>query len=90
MVLIMSVNPGFGGQKFIENTYKKLKDIKELSSRKNPGLYIEVDGGVDGSNAAKLVEAGANVLVAGNSVFSAPDPSAAITNLKKSGALSLS
>jgi len=90
MVLIMSVNPGFGGQKFIENTYKKLKDIKELSSRKNPGLYIEVDGGVDGSNAAKLVEAGANVLVAGNSVFSAPDPSAAITNLKKSSALSLS
>src|ERR1019366_4397383 len=82
MVLIMSVNPGFGGQRFIEHTYKKLKDIKELSSRLNPGLLIEVDGGVDEHNIAKLVEAGANVLVAGNSVFSAPDPAAAIAYLK--------
>jgi ribulose-phosphate 3-epimerase len=90
MVLIMSVNPGFGGQKFIENTYKKLKDIKALSDSKNPGLYIEVDGGVDSSNAAKLIEAGANVLVAGNAVFSAPDPLTAITNLKKSGITVLS
>ncbi|MDP9078518.1 MAG: ribulose-phosphate 3-epimerase [Bacteroidota bacterium] len=85
MVLIMSVNPGFGGQKFIENTYKKLKDIKALARRYNPELYIEVDGGVDISNADKLLDAGANVLVAGNSVFSAPDPLVAITNLKKSG-----
>jgi len=84
MVLIMSVNPGFGGQKFIGNTYKKLRDIKELSDRKKPDLYIEVDGGVDSSNAAKLIEAGANVLVAGNSVFSAPDPTAAIADLKNS------
>ena len=82
MVLIMSVNPGFGGQKFIQNTYKKLKDIKALSRRYNTELFIEVDGGVDEHNAAKLVEAGANVLVAGNSVFSAPDPTAAIAYLK--------
>jgi ribulose-phosphate 3-epimerase len=82
MVLIMSVNPGFGGQKFIPNTYKKLADIKALKRRYNPELLIEVDGGVDATNAAKLVEAGADVLVAGNSVFSAADPLAAIVQLK--------
>ena len=81
-VLIMSVNPGFGGQKFIAHTYKKLKDIKMLSNKHNPNLFIEVDGGVDEHNIAKLVEAGANVLVAGNSVFSAADPLAAIAHLK--------
>ena len=82
MVLIMSVNPGFGGQKFINNTYKKLADIKALKRRYNTGLLIEVDGGVDQSNIAKLVEAGADVLVAGNSVFSAANPTAAIAALK--------
>jgi ribulose-phosphate 3-epimerase len=82
MVLIMSVNPGFGGQKFIPNTYKKLKDLKTLSQQKNPGLLIEVDGGVDQSNIEKLVEAGANVLVAGNSVFSSANQLAAISNLR--------
>jgi len=82
MVLIMSVNPGFGGQKFIENTYKKLNDIKVLSARKNPGLFIEVDGGVDATNIVKLNEAGANVFVAGNAVFSAPQPTAYISGLK--------
>ncbi|WP_428331091.1 ribulose-phosphate 3-epimerase [Mucilaginibacter sp.] len=82
MVLIMSVNPGFGGQRFIENTYKKLRDIKELSSRKNPNLFIEVDGGVDAHNINALIEAGANVFVAGSSVFSSPDPTAAIAGLK--------
>jgi len=82
MVLIMSVNPGFGGQKFIQNTYKKLADIKALKRRYNPELLIEVDGGVDISNAAKLIEAGANMLVAGSSVFSSPDPLAAIAALK--------
>jgi len=81
-VLIMSVNPGFGGQKFIEHTYKKLSDIKAMSRRYNPELLIEVDGGVDEHNVERLIEAGANVLVAGNSVFSASDPSAAITHLK--------
>ncbi|WP_158996306.1 ribulose-phosphate 3-epimerase [Mucilaginibacter sp. L196] len=83
MVLIMSVNPGFGGQKFIQNTYKKLNDIKALKRRYNTELLIEVDGGVDINNAAKLVEAGANVLVAGSSVFSSPDPLAAIAALKE-------
>jgi len=82
MVLIMSVNPGFGGQKFIQNTYTKLADIKALKRRYNPELLIEVDGGVDISNAAKLIEAGANMLVAGSSVFSSPDPLAAIAALK--------
>ena len=86
MVLIMSVNPGFGGQKFIEHSYKKLREVKALSDKLKPGLLIEVDGGVDESNAAKLVGAGANVLVAGNSVFSAADPLAAIAYLKKPSA----
>jgi ribulose-phosphate 3-epimerase len=84
-VLIMSVNPGFGGQTFIENTYKKLADIIALSKAKNPNLFIGVDGGVDETNAAKLVAAGANVLIAGNAVFAASDPSAVIANLKKAG-----
>jgi ribulose-phosphate 3-epimerase len=82
MVLIMSVNPGFGAQKFIPNTYKKLNDIKALKRRYNTELLIEVDGGVDEHNAAKLIEAGANVLVAGNSVFSAANQLAAIAALK--------
>lgn len=82
LVLIMSVNPGFGAQHFIEHTYKKLADIKALSASANPGLNIEVDGGVDEKNAAALFEAGANVLVAGNSVFSAADPAQVIVSLK--------
>jgi ribulose-phosphate 3-epimerase len=82
MVLIMSVNPGFGGQKFISNTYKKLHDLKALSATRNPNLFIEVDGGVGDKNIKDLVAAGANVLVAGNSVFSAADQLLAIKNLK--------
>ena len=82
LVLIMSVNPGFGGQKFISNTYKKLHDLKKLVSSRNPNLFIEVDGGVSEQNVKELVAAGANVLVAGNSVFSASDQYAAIKNLK--------
>lgn len=82
LVLIMSVNPGFGAQKFIPNTYKKIADLKRLSSIRNPELYIEIDGGVDESNAAKLIATGANVLVAGNAVFSAADPKTAISKLK--------
>ena len=84
MVLVMSVNPGFGGQKFIEHTYTKISEVKELSALKNPNMLIEVDGGVDNSNALKLIKAGANVLVAGNSVFSAADQLGAISRLKKS------
>jgi ribulose-phosphate 3-epimerase len=82
MVLVMSVNPGFGGQKFIPNTYKKLSDLDALRAKYNPQLLAEVDGGVDMGNAAKLVAAGANVLVAGNAVFSAPNPTAYISELK--------
>jgi len=82
MVLVMSVNPGFGGQKFISNTYKKLGDLNSLRNKYNPQLLAEVDGGVDIGNAAKLVAAGANALVAGNAVFSAPDPTAYISELK--------
>jgi ribulose-phosphate 3-epimerase len=84
MVLIMSVNPGFGAQKYIPNTYKKLSDIKALKRRYNTELLIEVDGGVDEHNAAKLVSAGADVLVAGNSVFSSADQLVAIAKLKQS------
>ena len=82
LVLIMSVNPGFGGQKFIQNTYHKLHDIRSLSNVNNPNLLIEVDGGVDIGNANKLINAGANLLVAGNSVFSSANPTDAIAQLK--------
>ena len=82
IVLLMSVNPGFGGQAFIENTYKKIADLKALSAGRNPNLFIEIDGGVDLQNAGKLVAAGANVLVAGNFVFSAQDQLGTIANLK--------
>ncbi len=82
LVLIMSVNPGFGGQKFIENTYNKLHDIRSISALSNPKLLIEVDGGVDMNNADKLINAGANLLVAGSSVFSSANPTDAIAQLK--------
>ncbi len=82
MVLIMSVNPGFGGQKFIPNTYKKIKELKALASVENPNLIIEIDGGVDQTNVNNLLEAGATALVAGNSVFSATDQLNAIKQLK--------
>jgi ribulose-phosphate 3-epimerase len=82
LVLLMSVNPGFGGQKFIENTYSKVMTLREMCLRKNPACLIEIDGGVNFANAAKLYEAGADVLVAGNSVFSAENPAKAITDLK--------
>jgi ribulose-phosphate 3-epimerase len=84
-VLIMSVNPGFGGQSFIENTYKKIKELKALAAERNPNLYIEIDGGVTQQNAARLVNAGANVLVAGNFVFSAKDQLATIAAMKDLG-----
>lgn len=82
LVCLMSVNPGFGGQKFIEYTYKKIKQLREMSKVHNPNLMIEVDGGVGTQNAAALIQAGANVLVAGNAVFAAAEPKAMITNLK--------
>ena len=83
VVLIMSVNPGFGGQKFIENSYSKISRLREMAEKKNPNLIIHVDGGVDLSNAAKLFAAGANALVAGNAVFKANNPEEVIAGLKK-------
>ena len=82
LVLLMSVNPGFGGQKFIENTYNKVRQLREMCDRKNPDCLIEVDGGVNTSNAAKLYEAGADVLVAGNAVFKSDNPQQTIRELK--------
>lgn len=81
-VLIMSVNPGFGGQSFIENTYGKVKKVKEIINQHSSGCLIEVDGGVNISNAPRLIESGADVLVAGSSVFGSKDPLMAITDLK--------
>jgi len=83
LVCLMSVNPGFGGQSFIENTYKKIKELKELIVRNKAVTIIEIDGGVTNKNAVELVEAGADVLVAGNYVFKAEDPIATISDLKK-------
>jgi ribulose-phosphate 3-epimerase len=82
LVCLMSVNPGFGGQKFIPNTYKKVSQLKELIIKSNSSALIEIDGGVDFENAALLKQAGADVLVAGNTVFSHPSPSEAIALLK--------
>lgn len=83
LVCVMSVNPGFGGQKFIENTYHKVTQLKDLIISKNSSALIEIDGGVDLKNYKKLVQCGADVLVAGNTVFSSPDPQATIVELKK-------
>jgi ribulose-phosphate 3-epimerase len=83
LVCIMSVNPGFGGQKFIENTYSKIINLKALISSAKSKALIEVDGGVDNTNAAKLIKCGADVLVAGNYIFSSKDPMKTINNLKK-------
>ncbi len=83
MVLIMSVNPGFGGQSFIENTYSKVEKLKALITRKGANTIIEIDGGVTNKNAKQLVEAGADVLVAGSFVFKAESPTTTIADLKK-------
>lgn len=88
LLLIMSVNPGFGGQKFIQNTYEKLVQASELIERKNADVLIEIDGGVGLGNAAQLVQLGADVLVAGSSVFNSPNPSQTIFDLVNTGKLS--
>lgn len=82
LVCLMSVNPGFGGQSFIENTYKKIKQLKEIITRNNASTLIEIDGGVTNKNAKQLVEAGADVLVAGSYVFGAENPTQTIADLK--------
>ena len=83
LVLLMSVNPGFGGQKFIENTYAKVRQLRELCNRKHPGCLIEIDGGVTPQNAGALFEAGADVLVAGSAVFKSADPKQTIIDMKQ-------
>ncbi|TDR24052.1 ribulose-phosphate 3-epimerase [Flavobacterium cheniae] len=83
LVCIMSVNPGFGGQSFIENTYAKVEKLKALINRKNASTLIEIDGGVTNKNAKQLADAGADVLVAGSYVFGAQNPIATITDLKQ-------
>lgn len=82
LVCVMSVNPGFGGQSFIENTYKKVSQLKEIIERNNAPTLIEIDGGVTSKNAAQLVKAGADVLVAGSFVFKAENPTQTIKELK--------
>ena len=83
LICLMSVNPGFGGQSFIENTYTKLQQLKNICEVKNHQPYIEVDGGVNLDNYQKLLECGANVLVAGSSVFASSDPATTILALKQ-------
>ena len=81
LVCLMSVNPGFGGQSFIENTYNKIKELKELIQSSESSCQIEIDGGVTNENAKKLVEAGANILVAGSYVFKSSNPTDTISKL---------
>ncbi len=82
VVLIMSVNPGFGGQSFIENTYEKIRALKELIKRKNASALIEIDGGVTAKNARQLTAAGADILVAGSFIFKSENPVQTILDLK--------
>jgi ribulose-phosphate 3-epimerase len=83
LVCIMSVNPGFGGQKFIENTYAKVRELKQMILAAGASTLIEIDGGVNSLNAKTLISAGADVLVAGSFVFNSADPLATIADLKK-------
>ena len=83
LVCLMSVNPGFGGQSFIENTYNKIKALKDLIKRKGASAKIEIDGGVTSSNAKKLIEFGADILVAGSYIFKNENPTKIIGELKK-------
>ena len=82
LVLIMSVNPGFGGQKFIENAFDKIRGVKQMIQSSGSKALIEVDGGVSDSNARKLIDAGVDVLVAGSHVFKSSDPAQTIADLK--------
>jgi ribulose-phosphate 3-epimerase len=81
MVLLMTVFAGYGGQKFIEESYERINELKQLTNRLNPACLIEVDGGVGINNARKLFDHGVNVLVAGSSVFNTPDPAETIKTL---------
>ncbi len=83
LVLIMSVNPGFGGQKFIPQSFKRIRQLRQMIDERNLNVKIEVDGGVTVENAGQLVAAGVDVLVAGNTVFKSADPKATIASLKR-------
>lgn len=85
LVLLMSVNPGFGGQKFIENTYGRIERMRKLIEKSGSNALIEVDGGVDLKNAPLLINAGADVLIAGNTIFASDDPTNTIRLLKEAG-----
>src|SRR6202041_4135448 len=89
-VLVMTVNPGFGGQKFIPNTYEKIRQLNQMRARYNASFRIEVDGGVEPENTAELAQAGANTFVAGTSIFHTADPAAATRQLKKLATQALS
>ncbi len=89
-VLVMSVNPGFGGQEFIPGALEKIRQLNQWRTRYNLGFRIEVDGGVDVENAAELAQAGANTLVAGTSIFHTPDPAAAARQMRKLATQALS
>ena len=82
LVLIMSVNPGFGGQKFINNTYEKIRQLRKMIDDKGLQVHIEIDGGITLDNASSIIQAGADVLVAGNTVFKSADPTDTIAKLK--------
>ena len=82
MVLLMSINPGFGGQKLEDIVYNKIIKLREMIDQKGLNTLIEIDGGVNGENAQKLIKCGANVLVAGSFIFKSSDPSSTIKNLK--------
>jgi len=82
-ILVMSVNPGFGGQKFIERALVKLREVRAMCAERNPGCEIEVDGGIGSANVERAVEAGATMLIAGSSVYAAPDPQAALRDLRR-------
>ena len=82
MVLLMSINPGFGGQKFEEMTYQKVRKLRKMVDKQGLNTHIEIDGGVTSANARKLIDAGADVLVAGSFVFKSDNPTQTIANLK--------
>jgi ribulose-phosphate 3-epimerase len=89
-VLVMSVNPGFGGQKFIPGAFEKIRQLNRWRAQYNGGFRIEVDGGVEAENTAELAKAGTNTFVAGTSIFHTPDPAAAVRQIRKLASEALS